>query len=451
VRVIGPPLVAALVAGLMWFLMGAYDRGLAIITLMFLALAGAGLPFLIHRLSRGVGRRMVAVRADLNAAMVDGVQGMAELLAFNDEDRHQERVEALSCELIALQRRMAWIGGLHASLTGLLMNLATLAVLAVAIPLVSQERLDGVYLAVLALAVMASFETVYPLPLAFQYLESSLEAARRLFDIVDAQPAVSDPARPASSSGDYSLSVRDLRFSYVTDEPPALSGISFVLPQGGSLAVVGPSGAGKSTLVNLLLRFWDYDAGQILLGGHELRSYRQEDVRAMVGVVSQHTHLFNASVRENLLLARPEASQADLERAAGLAQIHEFIQSLPEGYDTWIGEQGLNLSGGQRQRLAIARALLKDAPILILDEPTANLDPLTERAVMSAIQNLMAGRTTLIITHRLAGLEDADEIVVLRAGQIVERGRHADLWSMGGLYRRMWELQNQLLADQITV
>jgi thiol reductant ABC exporter CydC subunit len=451
VRVLAPPLVAVMVAGLMWFLVAAYDRRLAIITLMFLALAGAGLPFLVQRLSRGVGRRMLEVRSELNAALVDGVQGIAELLAFNYEDRHQERVEALSGELVVLQRRMAWIGGLHTSLTGLLMNLATLAVLAVAIPLVSQERLDGVYLALLALAVMASFEAVYPLPLAFQYLESSLEAARRLFDIVDAQPAVCDPAHPASSSVDYSLSVRDLCFSYAAGEPPALDGVSFALPEGGSLAIVGPSGAGKSTLVNLLLRFWDYEAGHILLGGHELRSYRQEDVRAMIGVVSQHTHLFNASVRENLLMARPEARQADLERAAGLAQLHEFIQSLPEGYDTWIGEQGLNLSGGQRQRLAIARALLKDAPILILDEPTANLDPLTERAVMGAIQGLMAHRTTLIITHRLAGLETVDEIAVLRAGQIVERGRHADLWRLGGLYRRMWELQHQVLAEQAPV
>jgi thiol reductant ABC exporter CydC subunit len=451
VRVLAPPLVAVLVAGLMWFLISTYDRGLAIITLIFLALAGAGLPFLVHQLSHGVGRRMLAVRSDLNAALVDGVQGMAELLAFNYEDRHQERVEALSAELVALQRRMGWIGGLHASLTGLLMNLATLAVLAVAIPLVSQGRLDGVYLALLVLAVMASFEAVYPLPLAFQYLESSLEAARRLFDIVDARPAVFDPVQPASNSGDHSLSVKDLCFSYAAGEPPALSGISFAVPEGGSLAVVGTSGAGKSTLANLLLRFWDYDSGQILLGGHELRTYRQEDVRAMIGVVSQHTHLFNASLRDNLLLARPGASQVDLEHAASLAQIHDFIQSLPEGYDTWIGEQGLNLSGGQRQRLAIARALLKDAPILILDEPTANLDPLTERAVMDAIQGLMAHRTTLIITHRLAGLETVDEIVVLRAGQIVERGRHADLWSMGRLYRRMWELQHQLLADQATV
>jgi ATP-binding cassette subfamily C protein CydC len=226
-----------------------------------------------------------------------------------------------------------------------------------------------------------------------------------------------------------------------------LDGISFSLPQGGSLAVVGPSGAGKSTLAHLLLRFWDYEEGQITLGGHALRAYRGEDVRHTIGVVSQHTHLFNATVRDNLLLARPEASQADLERAARAAQIHDFVGSLPEGYDTWIGEGGLKLSGGQRQRLAIARALLKDAPILILDEPTANLDSLTERAVMESLQALMAGRTALIFTHRLVGLEAVDEILVLRAGRVVERGPHHDLMGMGGFYRRMWDLQRQTLQD----
>jgi ABC-type multidrug transport system fused ATPase/permease subunit len=167
----------------------------------------------------------------------------------------------------------------------------------------------------------------------------------------------------------------------------------------------------------------------------------------MIGVVSQHTHLFNATVRDNLLLAQPDAVQADLERAARGAQIHDFVVSLPQGYDTWIGEGGLKLSGGQRQRLAIARALLKDAPILILDEPTANLDSLTGRAVMESVQALMAGRTALIFTHRLAGLEAVDEITVLRAGRVVERGPHHDLWAMGGFYRRMWDLQHQVLAE----
>jgi ATP-binding cassette subfamily C protein CydC len=489
VRVVAPPVVALLVAAVVGLFMGRYDPRLAVATLIFLALAGIGVPGLTRALSRGLGRRLVAVRSELNVALVDGVQGVAELLAFGADERQGAQVAALSRESAALQERMAWIGGLGSSLTGLLMNLATLAVLVVAIPLVTADELDGVSLAVIALAVIASFEAVAPLPSAAQYLGNSLEAGQRLFEIVDAEPEVHDSARPPlppqlwgeslirplsppelggweappSSGGvggaiaqptyaspsplDYSLRLKDVRFRYQADGPPALDGISFSLPQGGSLAVVGPSGAGKSTIVNLLLRFWEYDGGQITLGGHELRAYRGEDLRGLMGVVSQHTHLFNATLRDNLLLARPEASQAVLERSARAAQIHDFVETLPEGYDTWIGEGGLKLSGGQRQRLAIARALLKDAPILILDEPTANLDSLTERAVMESVRALMPGRTTLIVTHRLAGLEAVDEILVLRAGRIVERGPHPDLMHMGGFYRRMWDVQHQVLAE----
>jgi ABC-type multidrug transport system fused ATPase/permease subunit len=211
------------------------------------------------------------------------------------------------------------------------------------------------------------------------------------------------------------------------------------------VAIVGPSGAGKSTLVNLLLRFWDYQDGIITLDGCDLREYPPDDVRRLMGVVSQHTYLFNATLRDNLLIAKPDATQAELEQAARRAQLDAFIQSLPQGYDTWIGEQGLRLSGGERQRLAIARALLKDAPILILDEATANLDPVTEREVIQAIREAMQGRATLIITHRLVGLQDADEILALQSGRVVERGRHHDLLRANGLYRRMWELQNQIL------
>jgi ATP-binding cassette subfamily C protein CydC len=211
------------------------------------------------------------------------------------------------------------------------------------------------------------------------------------------------------------------------------------------VAIVGPSGAGKSTLVNLLLRFWDYQDGIITLDGCNLREYPPDDVRRVMGVVSQHTYLFNATLRDNLLIAKPDATQAELEQAARRAQLDAFIQSLPQGYDTWIGEQGLRLSGGERQRLAIARALLKDAPILILDEATANLDPVTEREVIQAIREAMQGRATLIITHRLVGLQDADEILALQSGRVVERGRHHDLLRANGLYRRMWELQNQIL------
>jgi ATP-binding cassette subfamily C protein CydC len=200
-------------------------------------------------------------------------------------------------------------------------------------------------------------------------------------------------------------------------------------------------------LVNLLLRFWDYEAGSVLLGGKELREYPQEHVRRMASVVSQRSHLFNATVRDNLLLARPHAGDADLVRAAQMAQIDAFIQTLPSGYDTWIGEQGLRLSGGQRRRLVIARALLKDAPILILDEATADLDALTERDVMRSVHGLMEHKTTLIITHRLVGLEKVDQILVMHAGRVVERGNHYDLLQANGLYRRMRESQNQIILD----
>jgi len=224
--------------------------------------------------------------------------------------------------------------------------------------------------------------------------------------------------------------------------PEGLAGVSFAVPRGGLVAVVGPSGAGKSTLVGLLLRFWEYRQGQIWIGERELRELAQEDVHRLVAVVAQDTHLFNATVRENLLLARPGASEADLVQAARQAGIHDAIAALPEGYDTWIGEQGLRLSAGERQRLAIARAILKDAPLLLLDEPTANLDALAEREVLGSLRDLAAGRTTLLVTHRLAGLEAAHEILVLDAGSVVQRGSHAGLLQADGPYLRMWRLQN---------
>jgi thiol reductant ABC exporter CydC subunit len=459
-RVLGPSLVAVLVAALAAILVGHFDPRLAAVLLAFLLLAGLGLPVLTQTLSRSAAARLIRVRAELNAVLVDGIQGVADLLAFGQGPQHLARVAALSRRLGRLQERMTRISGLHGALTGLLMNLATLVLLVVAIPLVRDTALDGVYLAVLVLAVMSSFEAVLPLPRAFQYLETSLEAARRLFEIVDARPPVDRPDwQPAASPArtpphpggphpeppGYHLQVADLSFRYGPAEPLALDGVTFELPQGGSMAVVGPSGAGKTTLVRLLLRFWHPSSGQILLGGQDLRAYAPNHLRRHVAVVSQDTYLFNTSIRENLLLARPGARESQLVAAARQARIHDFVQSLPQGYDTFVGEQGLRLSGGQRQRLAIARAILKDAPFLLLDEPTANLDALTARQVMAALQQVMAGRTSLLISHHLLGLEAVDLIVVLRAGRIVERGRHHDLIQMGGYYRAAWDLQRQVL------
>jgi thiol reductant ABC exporter CydC subunit len=445
IRVIAPPIVAGSVILLMWFFMASFEVRLAVVTVIFLLLVGLGLPLLTRPLSRGLGHRLATGRAELNVALVEGVQGAGELLIAGREATHQKRVQTLSRNLVKLQERETWINGLQTALAGLLINWSTLVILLIAIPLVNQGRLEGVYLAVLVLAGIASFEAVTPLPEAWQHLESSLAAARRLFELVDTEPVVPELSTEASSPTpkDFSLSVRNLSFYYNTDARPALDNISFTLSPGQKLAIVGPSGAGKSTIVNLLLRFWDYQNGEIRLGGYDLRQYQPDDVRRMMSVVSQHPHLFNDTVRGNLWLARPEASETELIRAAQQAQIHDFIQDLPHGYDTWLGEQGLRLSGGQRQRLAIARALLKEAPILILDEATANLDPLVEQEIMQTIHSLLSGRTVLIITHRLVGLERMDEILVLRAGHLIERGQHHDLLQAQGLYWQMWSAQKQ--------
>ena len=451
-RVLAPPLVAVLVAALAAILVGSFHPALAVVLLGFLLLAGAGLPLLTRALSRSTGAALVGVRAELNAALVDGVQGVADLLAFGQEARHLALVDGLSRQLGDLQRRMARIGGLHSALSGLLLNLATLALLLVAIPLVSAGRLDGVYLALLVLAVLSSFEAVLPLPQAFQYLDHSLAAAQRLFEIADSASGIRDSGLGNDLVAaefritNPELRIQDLRFAYEPGSPPALDGLNLDLPAGGLVAVVGPSGAGKTTLLRLLLRFWEYDQGRIELGGQDLRAYPEDELRRLFAVVSQRSHLFNDTVRANLLLARPEASEAAMIEAARQAQIHEFIASLPQGYDTFVGELGVRLSGGERRRLTIARTLLQDAPVWLLDEPTADLDALTERAVMDRLHALRAGRTTLLITHRLVGLEDADEILVLRAGRVVERGRHHELMQMGGLYRRLWDLQTQQLA-----
>jgi thiol reductant ABC exporter CydC subunit len=454
-RVIAPSLVALMTTAVMGLFFAAYDLRLALALLGFLLVGGVGVPFLVRHLSRQVGRDLVTTRSILNVKLVDGIQGSADLVAYGRQADHVAQVQALSRELVLDQTRFARIGGLQTALISLIIALAVITVLVIAIPLVHNGQINGVMLAVLVLATISCFEAIQPLPLAFQHLESNLEAARRLFELIDTPPAVLDPGESPRegletvpyknhSTRSYDLVVSDLHFCYAPGDPPALDGISFTLPQGNTLAIVGASGAGKSTLVNLLLRFWDIDQGQITLGGSDLRAYDQEAVRSLIGVVAQNTYLFNATIRENLQLARPGISEEELIHAAQIAQLHERITALPDGYDTWIGEMGYRLSGGERQRLAIARALLKNAPILILDEPTANLDPVTESELMGALRAVMVGRTTLIITHRLVGLESADEILVLQAGRIVERGRHHELQQIDGIYRRMWEI-NELL------
>ena len=421
VRVLVPPVVAVLVTALGAVLLGAFSALLAIALLGFLALTGVALPLASRRLSREPARMLVATRADLGAMLVDEVRGVADLLALDEGERHRQRALAIGRELDRAGERLAAVRGLTTALTTLFTSLAGVTVLAIAIPLVTGGRLDGVFLALIPLAAMACFEAVAPLSLSVQLLDGTEKAAARLFELVDATPEVADPPEPAAPPAAHDVEVRGLRFRYGSAEPYALDGLDLAVPDGGSLALVGPSGSGKSTLVNLLLRFWDYREGEIRIGGRDLHDYKVEDVRRMLSVVSQHVHLFNATIRDNLAVADPDATDAQMEAACRMAQLHETILALPDGYETRVGENGVRLSGGERQRLAIARAILKDAPILVLDEATANLDVLTERRLLDSIGPFMVGRTTLVISHRASVAERVDGIVALDAGHVVAR------------------------------
>ena len=416
-RVVIPPLAAVLVTILACLILGSFDVWLAVALLVFIVLTGVVLPLASRWLSRQPAAELIATRAELNASLVDEVQGIADLLAYGQEDAYQARALSLSQQLNRVQERLAVIRGMGNGLAALFTSLAALTVLFMAIPLVTGGQIDGVFLALLPLTAIACFEAVQPLAQAFQMLESSQAAARRIFELIDSEPAVIDPvaAAPLDLPSDQApaIEVRDLRFRYAPDEPPVLDGVSFSVPAGGRVALVGANGSGKSTVVNLLLRFWDTDEGTIRIGGRELHTIRADDVRGLLGVVPQHTHLFNATIRDNLYLANPEASEADLIAACQQAQLHEFIQGLPQGYDTLVGENGLLLSGGERQRLAIARAILKDAPILILDEATSHLDALTAARVWQALDPFMAGRTTIIISHQRANLAHVDQTISL--------------------------------------
>lgn len=449
-RVIAPPFVVLLVLFGYGLFLARYDIRFSFILAACYLVAGLGIPWGIKGLSKGVGRQMVALKAELNTQVADSLLGMTELVVYGQARAQLAKFQQTETKLTHQQRRIARLSALSAALTGMIANLGLWLVLILGILLIEKGKLSGVNLGMLALGTFSSFEALFPLALVPHHLEQNRAAADRLLELIEAKPVVQDDDTESPNPKGLDFSFQDVSFSYDQDQSWALNHLTFRIPQQGKVAIVGPSGAGKTSVVNLLLRFWEYDKGQIILGGHSLREYSQEDVRGFIGVVTQRTHLFNATIRENLLLAKPGATENEIIRAAQQAKLHDFILSLPQGYDSLVGEGGFALSGGQRQRLAIARVVLKNAPILILDEAMTGLDPLTEREVMDEIYQLMEGRTTLVITHRLPGLEKMDEILVLDKGLIVERGKHEELLRKKGLYHKLWETAT-IITDSFSI
>lgn len=385
-----------------------------------LLLAAAGVvPALAHRAAAGPGAEAARSRVALRVAVVDLLQGSADLHAAGAVERRLAGIDCLHHRLVDAQRRAATAGVVAEAAVGQCAALALWAAVLLAAASVAVGALPPALVPALALAAFAVFEAVAPLPAAMERRGEVTTAARRLFALADRTPTIVGGPEPSPSPRDGSLVFGSVSLRYAPGAPPALDSLDLVIESGQRVAVVGPSGAGKSSIARLLLRFWDYE-GDIRLGGHDLRRYRPEDLRRLVGVAAQDAHLSSGTVRDNLAMAAPEADETTMFGALETAQLAGFVRDLPDGLDTWVGEGGTRLSAGQARRLVLARTLLRDPLVLVLDEPTENLDATTAHRLLAALASALAGRTTILITHDAAAAESfAEKIVRIETGRAV--------------------------------
>jgi len=439
-RMLAPVLAAVIVMVVSVGLVAWLDVPAAITTLVLLLVAGVALPLTLRGLGGTLGRREARLRATRRIVLHDAIQGAQELWVFGRGAAFRRRLDGLDAALARLGAVQAKLDGVREGATVFLTLAAPWAALVAALPQASAGGLEPLLLVPLTLGVAGAFEAVQPLAEGLQRWGRASRAGERLEQVLRREPPVADPPRPQAVPHDATLALRGVRFGY--RHGPVLDGIHLTLAVGERRAVVGPSGSGKTTLLRLLARFADPEAGTVSLGGRDVRTLRQQDLRAQLAVVPQRVALFHASVRANLRMADPGAEDARLWRALQDAELAEAVASWPAGLDTLIGEFGNRLSGGERQRLALARALVKPAPLLLLDEPTAHLDADNERRILDRLLEARPDRGVLLVTHRLVGLAAVDEIVVLDAGRIAQRGSHAELAAAPGTYRGM------LLAQQ---
>jgi len=416
-RGLGPPLVAVAASAVSVAVAAAILPTAGLVLAIGLVAAGLAVPA-VGGLAARRGGREAAARGELTAELIETLAGSAELAAYGRQDDRLHRLYSADRGLVRLARRAALADGAADGLRLVLTGATVAGVLAVAVSAHASGGLDRVLIALLALLALASFEAIQPLGEAARELGETVAAGRRLLELIDREPAVTNPEEPLPlPAAPFTLALEGVRARYAPGEPPALDGFTLRLDPGRRIALVGPSGAGKTTVTNLLLRFLDPERGRVTLAGSDLRAYRQEDVRSAIALAGQDAHLFSTTIRDNVRLARPGASDQEVEQALDAARIGDWVRSLPEGLDTLVGEEGRELSGGQRQRIALARALLADAPVLVLDEPTAHLDEPTAERLLEDILSASGERSVLLITHRPEGLDLVDEVVVLEGGK----------------------------------
>lgn len=420
-RILSPVLAGAVTVAAALAVAAAYDGRIALALAGLALVAGIGLPALVHGLGAGPARRLSSGTGALEAALVDHLEGRAELAVYDGAGRHRARVDAASEALLADEGRLAGLSAAAGASVALAGQLALVAVLLLGAPAVLAGRLAPADWPLLALLALAVFDALVPLPAAMQALPVTLQSARRIFALVDRPPPVSEGGGRALPAEGV-LAFRGVGLTYPGAAGPALSDVELELAPGRRVAVVGASGSGKSSLAALALRFRDPDRGAITFGGVPVAEADAEALRRRMAVLLQKDHLFAAPILDNLRLADADASPARCEAACESAGVLDFVAALPEGLGTFVGAHGAQVSGGEARRLGLARALMKDAPVLILDEPLEGLDAHTARAVMALLLAQTRGRALLLISHSKVGLEEMDEIVVLEAGRIVRRG-----------------------------
>ncbi|MFF8191437.1 thiol reductant ABC exporter subunit CydD [Streptomyces bobili] len=402
--------------------------------------AGAGVPLVTGAVARRAERRLAPARGVLATSAADLLTGTAELTVAGALPVRTAAVREADSVLTRIASRAATATALGGGLTALVSGLTVAAAALVGAQAVDAGRLSGVTMAVVVLTPLAAFEAVLGLPLAVQYRQRVRRSAERVYEVLDSPEPVREPERPRQApASPFPLVLKGLSARHAGQDRDALAGLDLTVEQGHRIAVVGTSGSGKTTLAQVLLRFLDSGAGSYTLGGVDAYALDGDDVRRLVGLCAQDAHLFDSSVRENLLLARKDATEDDLRDALVRARLLDWADGLPDGLDTLVGEHGARLSGGQRQRLALARALLADFPVLVLDEPAEHLDLPTADALTADLLAATEGRTTLLITHRLAGLDAVDEVLVLDKGRVVQRGTYAALAAGEGPLREMVE------------
>jgi ATP-binding cassette, subfamily C, bacterial CydC len=446
IRGLAPPLTAALVGAGAAAAVALILAPAGLVLAAGLLVAGLAVSWLAAARAGQAARRTAPARGELTARVTDLLAGSADLHAAGAQDAALAAADAADHELTRLARRSAAGAALGSGLSQAAAGLTLWGVLLLGVAAVGGGTLTRVPLAVLTLTALASFEAVTALPAAAIQLGQARASAARVAAVLDAPDPVAEPVTPRPlPAGPLRVSLRGAQVRYQPDGPLAIDGVDLDLAAGRRVALLGPSGSGKSTVAAVLLRFIDLTGGTCILGGTgtlggaDLASYAPAEVRTVISGCTEDPHLFDTTIADNIRLARPGAGQPDLDEVATRARLLTWIRSLPRGWDTMVGPGGIAVSGGERQRIALARALLADPPLLILDEPAAHLDPGNRRALTADLLAATAGRATLLITHDMDGLDQVDEIVVLAGGRVVERGRHQELCQAGGLYQRMHE------------